>query len=91
MPDGKEIIVNTRGNLISNDGHLIVKAVLEGNGIAFGPSILYQSFIEEGKFELLLSEFYRSPVSISALYPSKQNLSRKVKVLIDFLSEHLPL
>jgi len=89
LPDGKEIVVNTRGNLISDDGHLIVKATLEGRGIAFGPSILYQTFIEDGLLEQLLPEFCRAPVSISALYPSKQNLSRKVKVLIDFLSEHL--
>jgi len=89
LPDGKEIAVNIRGNLISDDGNLIVKAALEGRGIAFGPSILYRSFIEDGSLEQLLPEFYRAPVSISALYPSKQNLSRKVSVLIEYLSEHL--
>jgi len=89
LPDGKEVAVNVRGNLISDDGHMIVKAALAGRGIAFGPSILYQSYIEDGSLEQLLPKYYRAPVSISALYPSKQNLSRKVKVLIDYLSEHL--
>jgi DNA-binding transcriptional LysR family regulator len=91
LPDGKEVVVNIRGNLISDDFNLILKATLEGRGIAFGPSILFESFIEDGSLEQLLPEFCRAPVSISALYPSKQNLSRKVKVLIDYLSEHLPV
>jgi len=91
LANGKEITVHTRGNLVCNDGHLIVKAALAGKGIAFGPSILFQSFIEQGKLELLLTEFYRPPASISVLYPSSRNLSRKVKVLIDFISEHLTL
>ncbi len=91
LPDGKETTVNTRGNLACNDGNLIVKAALEGMGVAFAPSILFQSYIDEGRLCLLLSEFNQPPVSISALYPSNRNLSRKVKVLIDFLSEHLSL
>lgn len=91
LPNGKEITVNIRGNLACNDGHLIVNAALEGMGIAFAPSILFQSYIDEGRLCLLLSEFSLPPVSISALYPSNRNLSRKVKVLIDFLSEHLSL
>jgi len=91
MPNGKEINVNTRGKLVCNDGLLIVKAALEGRGIAFGPSIIFHPAIEEGKLDLLLSEFYRPPVSISALYPSKRNLPRKVRVLIDYLADHLSL
>ena len=89
LPNGKEITVNTRGNLACNDGNLIIKAALDGLGIAFAPSILFQSYIDEDRLCLLLSEYSLPPVSISALYPSNRNLSRKVKVLIDFLSEHL--
>jgi len=91
LPNGKEIKINTRGKLSCNDGHLIVKAALDGKGIAFAPSILFQHYIDEGKLTLLLSQYAQPPVSISALYPSNQNLSTKVRVLIDFLSEHLPL
>jgi len=89
LPNGKEIKVNTRGKLSCNDGALILKAALEGKGIAFAPSILFQSYIDEGKLTLLLPEYAQPPVSISALYPSNRNLSRKVRVLIDFLSEHI--
>jgi len=91
LPNGKEITVNTRGKLACNDGNLIIKAALDGIGIAFAPSILFQPYIDEGGLCLLLSEYSMPPVSISALYPSNRNLSRKVKVLIDFLSKHLSL
>ncbi|PHS79157.1 MAG: LysR family transcriptional regulator [Rhodospirillaceae bacterium] len=91
LPNGKEIKVNARGKLSCNDGHLILKAALEGKGIAFAPSILFQPYIDEGKLTLLLPEYAQPPVSISALYPSNRNLPRRVRVLIDYLSEHLPL
>jgi len=88
-PNGKEVTVNSRGNLICNDGHMIITAALQGLGVVHGPSILYQPYIESGELELLLPEYTLPPISISVLYPSKQNLSRKVSVLIDFLSQHL--
>lgn len=89
LPTGEEITVNTRGNLICNDGNLIVEAALQGRGIGFGPSFLYQPYIDKGELDLLLPEYSLPPILISALYPSRQNLSRKVNVLIDFLSKHL--
>ena len=86
---GESITVSVRGNLVCNDGNLIVDAVLNGQGIAYGPNILYQSYIARGKLELLFENYALPPVLISIVYPSKQNLSHKVSVLIDFLSDHL--
>lgn len=87
--NGEPMTVPARGNLICNDGNLIIDAVLNGQGIAYGPSILYQPHIAQGKLVLLFEDYAVPPVLISIVYPSKQNLSRKVSVLIDFLSEHL--
>ena len=87
--NGESITVSARGNLVCNEGNLIVNAVLNGQGIAYGPNILYQSYISQGKLELLFENYTAPPVLISIVYPSKQNLSHKVSVLIDFLSEHL--
>jgi len=87
--NGESITVAARGNLACNDGNLIVAAVLNGQGIAYGPSILYHPHISQGRLELLFEDYAVPPVLISIVYPSKQNLSHKVSVLIDFLSEHL--
>jgi len=87
--NGESFFVTARGNLVCNDGNLIVNAVLNGQGIAYGPSILYQPYINQGRLEYLFEDYAVPPISISIVYPSKQNLSHKVSVLIDFLSEHL--
>lgn len=91
MPNDESIMVKVAGSLTCNDGHFILNAVLEGLGIGFGPSILYQKHIDEGALRLLLSDYYQQPTAISAIYPLNRNLSRRVRVLIDFLATHLSI
>lgn len=88
-PSGESITVKIKGNLISNDGSLIVDGMLNGLGIGFGPSFLFKDPIEKGRLALLLSDYYQAPTAISALYPLNRNLSRRIRMLIDYLSEQL--
>jgi len=90
MPNGESVMVKAQGNLTCNDGHLIVNAALEGLGIAFGPSFLFKKHVNAGTLNLLLTD-YQLPTAISALYPLNRNLPRRVRVLIDFLAEHLSI
>lgn len=91
LASGESIAVNVHGNLASTDGHFIVKAALEGIGIGFGPDFLYEKYIEAGELQLLIPNYYCEQTEISALYPLNQNLSRRVRLLIDFLAEQLGL
>lgn len=86
---GESITVKAKGRLKSNDGGLMIEAMLNGLGIGFGPSFLFKKHVEAGRLELLLSDFYQAPTTISALYPLNRNLSRRIRVLIDFLAERL--
>jgi DNA-binding transcriptional LysR family regulator len=88
-PSGESITVKAKGSLTCNDGGLIVDAILSGLGIGFGPSFLYRKHIEAGRLQLLLSDYYQAPTAISALYPLNRNLSRRIRMLIDYLSERL--
>jgi len=90
MPDGEIVSVRVQGNLVTDDGNLIIDAVLGGAGIGFGPSYMFQRHVDSGDLSVLLRDFYQPPVAVSALYPHNRNLSRRVRVLIDFLAEHLP-
>ena len=90
MPNGESIMVKAQGNFTCNDGHLIVNAALEGLGIGFGPSFLFKKYLDAGTLRLLLTD-YEQPTAISALYPLNRNLPRRVRVLIDFLAEHLTI
>lgn len=89
MPSGESITVKVKGRLISNDGTLVVDGILNGLGIGFGPSFLFKKHVEEGALQLLLTQYYQQPTTISALYPLSRNLPRRVRILIDFLAERL--
>lgn len=86
---GETITVKAKGNLTSNDGGLVMDGMLSGLGIGFGPSFLFKKSIEEGRLQLLLSDYYQPATAISALYPLNRNLSRRIRLLIDYLSERL--
>jgi len=88
MPNGESITVKVQGRLTCNDGHLITDAALEGLGLGFGPSFLFKKHLDAGTLRLLLTD-YQQPTAISALYPLNRHLPRRVRVLIDFLAEHL--
>lgn len=87
--NGESITVKAKGNLTTNDGHLMVEGMLNGLGIGFGPDFLFKEHVQQGSLQLLLSDFYHPPTAISALYPLNRNLSRRIRLLIDYLSDRL--
>jgi DNA-binding transcriptional LysR family regulator len=64
-------------------------ARLKGLGICFDPSIVFKEHIDNNALCLLLEDYMLPAVSISAIYPLNRNLSRRVRVLIDFLAQKL--
>ena len=88
---GESITIKAKGNLTSNDGGLVVEAMLNGLGIGFGPSFLFKEHVDKGRLQLLLSDYYQAPTAISALYPLNRNLSRRIRMLIDYLAERLTI
>jgi DNA-binding transcriptional LysR family regulator len=89
LRNGKTITVNVQGNLSCNDGQYILNGVLKGLGICFGPSIMFKHHIDKNELCLLLEDYYLPVVSISAIYPLNRNLSRRVRLLINFLAQEL--
>lgn len=86
---GEIVTIKVNGNLTCNDGTLIYNAVLNGQGIGYGPGFLYQKPLEDGRLKSLLSEFSQPTTAISALYPQNRNPSRRVRILLDYLAERL--
>lgn len=80
--------LRAKGNLTTDDGLLIVKAVRDGMGVAFGPNFLFEKHIEKGDLRLLLPS-YKQPTAIFAIYPANRNLPRRVRLLIDYLKDSL--
>lgn len=88
-PSGELITVKAKGSLTSNDGGLVVEGILSGLGIGFGPCFLFRDHVEAGRLQLLLNDYYQPATTISALYPLNRNLSRRIRILIDYLAERL--
>jgi DNA-binding transcriptional LysR family regulator len=50
---------------------------------------MFKHHIDKNALCLLLEDYTLPAVSISAIYPLNQNLSRRVRLLIDFLAQEL--
>ena len=89
LPSGETITINVQGCLSCNDGQYILNGALKGLGICFGPSIMFKHHIDKNELCLLLEDYTLPAVSISAIYPLNRNLTRRVRLLIDFLAQKL--
>ena len=85
LSSGETITVNVQGSLSCNDGQYILNAALNDMGICFGPSIMFKDHLDKQALCLLLEDYSLPAVSISAIYPLNRNLTRRVRLLIDFL------
>jgi len=88
LENNEKITLRAKGNLTTDDGLLIENAVRAGMGIAFGPNFLFDKHIQRGALSLLLPKYSQS-TGIFALYPANRNLPQRVRMLIDFLKDHL--
>jgi len=74
-------------NLTTNNGGISCSAAVQGVGIFYGPAYIVREALQNGKLESALESFYNAPLGVYAVYPSRKNLSPKVRVFIDFLVE----
>lgn len=83
-----ELTPSTR--LTSNNLLAVRAAVQSGAGIAYMPEFVR---CDPGNVELksVLPEWHGAQADVFAVYPSVRNLSPKVRVYLDYLTEHLPL
>ena len=77
------------GNLRCNSGLGLVDAALKGIGIVQLPEYYVSEDLESGELVEVLSDYRDDKEGIWALYPQNRNLSSKVRLLVDFLSEQL--
>jgi len=64
-------------------------ACVAGLGIIQAPSLGARDLIDEGKLVEILADFPAPSIPVSLLYPHKRNLSKRVRIFMDWLSEVL--
>ena len=64
-------------------------ACVAGLGIMQAPYLGARSLVLEGKLVEILADYTAPPIPVSLLYPHKRNLSKRVRIFMDWLSKIL--
>lgn len=88
--DGRRVSVSVSGTLRINNSLAIREAVLAGSGIARMPLFVVQDDIQAGRLVALFEDSELLELGAWAVYPDRESLPAKVRVLVDYLAEKLP-
>ena len=75
------------GNLHCNDGEVLTRWALAGNGLAWRSAWEVSEEIKKGRLVSVLDEYSSMGNNIYAVYPERRFLPAKVRLFIDFLKD----
>ncbi|TWX66895.1 LysR family transcriptional regulator [Colwellia demingiae] len=85
----KEKSVRITGRLRYNSGYSLTDAALKGLGIVQLPDYYIKQHLQSGELVTLLDNYRAPDEGIWAIYPQNRHLSPKIRLLVDYLAEHL--
>lgn len=89
MIDGQLETISVRSRINANNGEVLTEAVALGLGISLQPDFVVAPFIEAGRVQTILDHFLPPELGVYALLPSNRQVPHRVRVLMEFLAEHL--
>jgi DNA-binding transcriptional LysR family regulator len=87
-PQG-ELSVNVSPVLRTNSGDTCRQAAVQGQGVILQPSFLVADDIRSGALQELMPAYRALSLDICAVYPTRQLVPQKVRVMIDHLADAL--
>ncbi|WP_033748538.1 LysR family transcriptional regulator [Pantoea sp. NGS-ED-1003] len=84
-----EVVVSAKPLLLSDNASAIRDAALGGLGIAFLPTFLTEKDVQEGKLQLVLPDYTSPAFPVCVVYPTRRQLSPRVRHFIDWLTKGL--
>jgi DNA-binding transcriptional LysR family regulator len=85
----KEKSIRITGRLRYNSGYSLTDAALKGLGIVQLPDYYVKQHLQSGELVTLLDNYRAPDEGIWAIYPQNRHLSPKIRLLVDYLVEHL--
>lgn len=76
------------GDMISNNGDVLVEAAIAGAGIVLQPTFISGNAIREGKLQVILPEYEPEPAALYVVYAHRRLLASKVRYFVDFMEEY---
>lgn len=86
---GKLLQFKPRGRIVCNSGVALLDAAIRGLGLVQLPDYYVEPALETGLLQSVLDDIRQPDDGIWALYPQNRHLSAKVRVLVDYLADHL--
>jgi DNA-binding transcriptional LysR family regulator len=81
--------VEATGPLCANNGDLLRHAAIAGMGVCSLPRFIVAEDLAAGVLECVLEDWRAPPLVLSAVWPSRRFVPAKVRVFVDYLTEHL--
>jgi DNA-binding transcriptional LysR family regulator len=82
---GKPVSVKVHGNLTCNDGEVLTRWAIAGEGLALRSAWEVSEEVKKGRLLAVLEEYAVPGNNIYAVYPERRLLPAKVKFFIEFL------
>ena len=88
-PGGRQAPLRLHPVMFSDDTTLTLHTVRAGMGMAFLPEWLVDADLAAGRLTHLVPDYAAPPVTLFAVYTSRQYMAPKLRSFIDFLGERL--
>jgi len=89
LENGKDKNIRVSGRVRFNSGYGLVDAALKGVGIVQLPDYYVKDHLDQGNLITLLDHYREPDEGIWAVYPHNRQLSTKIRLMVDYLAEHL--
>ena len=76
-----------RGALTTNDGEIAVRWALDGHGIVMRAEWDIERYLASGRLVKVLPQYRTPSADIYAVYAQRHQLSSRIRVFVDCLSE----
>jgi DNA-binding transcriptional LysR family regulator len=84
---GEAVSVPVSGNLSANEDLVLMKAAVEGAGIALQPLYSVAPLIADGRLVALLPDCLPQQMGIHGIYTSRQHMAPVLRTMLDFLRD----
>jgi len=74
-----------KGAFCCNNGDVLAEAAVQGLGITLLPDFIVETDLREGRLVRVLEGRERAPLTLAAVYPSRQHVPAKTREFVDYL------
>ncbi len=82
--DGQQTLA-IKGSFCSNNGDALAAAAMQGLGITLLPNFIVEEGLADGRLVKVLEDYEGAPLTLFALYPSRQHVPAKTRTFLEYL------